>query len=133
MRKIIYLSLLVFSIVLIALSHRFFIETRVEIIDPLTIGLIGIASMSLISIKMKFVNITLLFANSIGFIGAFFYFSHLPLGSTLILVWLISRFFIIYKMFIDKIELASAKNSRILIQITLSVALLQSFLIFRTY
>jgi hypothetical protein len=133
MRKIIYLSLLILSIVLIALSRRFSDETRIDIIYPTTIGLIGIASMSLISIKMKVVNIILLIANSIGFVGAFFYFVHLPFGSTMILVWLISRFYINYEMFLDKLNLPSKTNIKFLIQATLIFSLLQSFLIFKTY
>jgi hypothetical protein len=113
---------------LILLSNRFADDTRIDFINPITIGLIFLATLSVISLKIKIINIMILTANALGIVGAFFYFMHWPYGFATIIIWLICRLYINYEMFIDNLG-----PIKIFTQITLFFSLIQTILIFKTY
>lgn len=119
---------------LILFSDKLTSDIRIQIILPIIpVGLIGIASLLLVSNQFNiFKNILLVF-NALGFIGASFYSMHLPFGLLFTLIWLLARLYVNYEIFTQKIELPKNKFDNLIINIIVLGCAIQAILILTKY
>ena len=132
MKKSIEIILFGLAIILLIISSKFDSAIRIDLIFPISIGLIFLSTLIRISEDNSILSNIVIALNSIGFVGAYFYFMHWPFGYFGVVIWLFCRLYVNYEIFIDSNGLLIGRFKR-LNQIVIFLSLIQIILTLKTH